>query len=263
LAVSIPIRGLYAITRHPFPDFEELERRGLTHLFFAESDLIRDLPTSILKVKEAVNAIKNTDIELHVDIHCFNDEHYNRVDPKDIIYRDMTIQHILSLLENVPEIRGISFDDYHCPYPMYKTQDATVLNDYAISVKNAVKDYDSSIQLSAAIAQLVSTIPVLQGTFDFVLHETYRNDVYTTNIRSSVKESVRRSNGNPNVVDLITFNGDLSKRDVCEIMVDLRNTLLENVEGYAFYAWPYCSPDIYFPDLRVKMVSPNLFVKSL
>ena len=155
------VKGLYVIENYPFPDFKELEIRGLTHVFYSDSFLLNNYNTCKNNVNALIDEMKGTKLELHININAFKaSDQSSLVDPENMDHRNKLQTALTQLLLDIPKIDGVIFDDFH--WHMWSgydvNQQADILSEFAKQMATAIHDVDPSKKLSAAILWTSPTI---------------------------------------------------------------------------------------------------------
>jgi len=108
---KMTIKGLYVIENNPYPDFKELENRGLTHVFYSDSFLLNNFTTCKNNVLELVNEMEGTDLKLHINLNAFKAaDQSSLVDPTNKDHRNQLKTALIQLLSDIPAVDGIIFD---------------------------------------------------------------------------------------------------------------------------------------------------------
>src|SRR5659263_354609 len=99
---KMTVKGLYVIESYPYPDFKELENRGLTHVFYAESFLLNNYTTCKNNINDLIRAMEGTDLELLIAENAFKAaDQSSLVDPTNNAHRNRLEAALVQLLTDI------------------------------------------------------------------------------------------------------------------------------------------------------------------
>jgi len=246
------VKGLYVIENHAFPDFKELESRGLTHVFYSDSFLLNNYNTCKNNVNDLIDEMKGTKLELHININAFKaSDQSSLVDPKNMDHRKKLQTAINQLLTDIPKIDGIIFDDFH--WQMWSgydvDQQSNILAEFAKQMAKAIHDVNSSKKLSASILWTSPTIHLTAAEVDYVLPKIYPSNSSGTSLSTAIKKVLNEIENTKMVVNLITYDPSvkLIPRSLSDIYNEISTVIKSIGPNYCLYAFPWSPYGLGFP----------------
>jgi hypothetical protein len=257
------IKGLYVVEGHLFPDFKELENRGLTHVFYVDTFLLNNFTTCKNNIRELISAIKSTDLELHIDINAFMaGDQSSLVDPTNTAHRNKLQEALIQLLTDIPRIDGISFDNFDWQsWSGYDLdQQSTVLAEFAKEMAKAVHNVHISKKLSASINWTSHTLPLTAAELDFVMPKIYPPNSSGTPLSTAIKKVQDEIDDTIMVVDLLTYDSavNLAPRSLSDIYNEISTVIHLNGVNYCLYAFPWIPYGLGFPSKDYSFTQINM-----
>ena len=263
------VKGLYVIENHPFPDFKELESRGLTHVFYSDSFLLNNYNTCKNNVNALIHELEGTKLKLHLNINAFKaSDQSSLVDPKNMDHRNKLQTALIQILSDIPKIDGIIFDDFH--WQMWSGYDvdqkSNILAEFAKQMAAAIHDFNASKKLSASILWTSPTIHLTAAEVDYVLPKIYPSNSAGTALSTAIKNVLDEIDDNKMVVNLITYDPSvkLIPRSLSDIYNEISTVIKLNGPNYCLYASPWIPYGLGFPleDYSFTEVNMNLSLVS-
>lgn len=229
--------------------------------------------TQYTTLQNVINPAINAGIAQHIAmVNPFDNSDGTAVDPSTEGQAEYLAEQCALLLENVPDLNGIVFNDffYNVGWNSGGNQwtQNLILLDLAETVKTAVKDVDNDLVISAYTLlynHRAAQIHSLANIFDIIMPELYRltgtmpgpipsiygeasyewvNDVLAGYIRASGKKC-------DIVPALITYTNESDKagsaRTVEDISSDVEVVLSQDIDGYSFFGYQYAPEGVLFP----------------
>ncbi len=257
------IKGLYIVEGYPYPDFDELENRGLTHIFYVDNFLLNNYTTCNHNINRLINAMGGTNLSLHIAENAFlASDQASLVDPSNNAHRKKLQDAIIQLLTDIPDIDGISLYDFEWQqWSGYDgVQQSTILADFAKQIASAVHDYDPSKKLSASLNWTSPTLPLTSAELDFVMPKIFSTNTTGTSISNAIKKVLKLIDDTDMVVDLLTYDSavKLTPRKISEIYNEISTVI--NIIGvnYSLYASPWIPFGLGFPSEDYSFTQINL-----
>ena len=263
------VKGLYVIENYPFPDFKELESRGLTHVFYSDSFLLNNYNICKKNINALIDEMEGTQLKLHLNINAFKaSDQSSQVDPKNMDHRNKLQTALTQLLTDIPKIDGIIFDDFH--WQMWSgydvDQQSSVLAEFARQMATAIHEVDSSKKLSASILWTSPTIHLTAAEVDYVLPKIYPSNSTGTALSTAIKKVLEEIDNTKIVVNLITYDPSvkLIPRSLSDIYNEISTVIKINGPNYCLYASPWVPYGLGFPleDYSFTEVNVNLNLVS-
>jgi hypothetical protein len=246
------IKGLYVIEGYPYPDFLELENRGLTHIFYLDSFLLNNYTTCKNNIQALIKEIEGTDLELFVAENVFKAaDRSSLVDPTNMAHRNQLESAILRLLTDIPQIGGITLEDFHWQswsgYDVDKQ--SSILADFAKQMKAAVHNLDTSKMVSASMNWKSPAIHLTAVELDFIVPKIYSNNSSGTPLSTAAKSVLDKIEGKTMVVNLLTYDSavNLTPRSLMDIYNEISTVIKVNGPNYCLYASPWIPFGLGFP----------------
>ena len=249
---KMTIKGLYVIESHPYPDFKELESRGLTHVFYVDSFLLNNYNTCKNKIKDLIHAMEGTDLELHITENAFKaSDQSSIVDPTNEAHRNKLETGLVQLLNDIPRIDGISLDDFYWQgWSGYdEDQQNSILAGFAKQMASAIHSEDVSKKISASMIWSSSNIPSTAVELDFIMPKIYSANSSEISLSTALKTVLEEIEDVPIVVDLITYDSavNLAPRSLSDIYNELSTVIGINGANYSLFAAPWIPYALGFP----------------
>jgi hypothetical protein len=263
------VKGLYILENYPFPDFKELESRGLTHVFYSDSFSLNNYNTCKNNVNALIDEMKGTELKLHLNINAFKaSDQSSLVDPKNMDHRNKLQTVLIQLLDDIPKIDGVIFDDFD--WQMWSgydvDQQSSILAEFAKQMATAIHDVDSSKKLSASILWTSPTIHLTAAEVDYVLPKIYPSNSSGTALSTAIKKVLDEINNNKMVVNLITYDTSVKfiPRSLADVYNEISTVIKINGPNYCLYASPWIPYGLGFPleDYSFTEVNVNLSLVS-
>lgn len=263
------VKGLYVIENYPFPDFKELERRGLTHIFYSDSFLLNNYNTCKNNINALLHEMEGTTLRLHLNINAFKaSDQSSLVDPGNMDHRNKLQTALIQLLSDIPKIEGIIFDNFH--WQMWSgydvDQQSNILAEFAKQMAKTIHDVDSSKKLSASVLWSSPTIHLTAAEVDYILPKIYPSNSTGTALSTAIKEVLEAIDENKMVVNLITYDPSvkLIPRNLSDIYNEISTVIKINGPNYCLYASPWAPYGLGFPskDYSFTEINMNLSLVS-
>jgi hypothetical protein len=263
------VKGLYILENYPFPDFKELESRGLTHVFYSDSFLLNNYNTCKNNINALIDEMEGTELKLHLNINAFKaSDQSSLVDPKNMDHRNKLKNALIQLLDDIPKIDGVIFDDFD--WQMWSgydvDQQSSILAEFAKQMATAIHDVDSSKKLSASVLWTSPTIHLTAAEVDYVLPKIYPSNSSGTALSTSIKKVLDEIDNNKMVVNLITYDTSVKfiPRSLADVYNEISTIIKINGPNYCLNASPWIPYGLGFPleDYSFTEVNVNLSLVS-
>jgi hypothetical protein len=263
------VKGLYILENYPFPDFKELESRGLTHVFYSDSFLLNNYNTCKNNINALIDEMEGTELKLHLNINAFKaSDQSSLVDPKNMDHRNKLKNALIQLLDDIPKIDGVIFDDFD--WQMWSgydvDQQSSILAEFAKQMATAIHDVDSSKKLSASILWTSPTIHLTAAEVDYVLPKIYPSNSSGTALSTAIKKVLDEIDNNKMVVNLITYDTSVKfiPRSLADVYNEISTIIKINGPKYCLNASPWIPYGLGFPleDYSFTEVNVNLSLVS-
>ena len=244
------IKGLYVLENYPYPDFKELEKRGLSHVFYVDSYLLNDYNKCKTNIRDLITEMEGTNLELHVCENAFRAaDQSSLVDPTNMAHRNLLETSLVQLLNDIPEVDGISLDDFNWQsWSGYDSnQRASILAGFAKQISTAV--HDVSKKISASFIWTSPTIHLISAELDFVLPKIYQTNTPDLPLSAAIKTVLKETGDIPMAVVLLTYDSavSLNPKNVSEIYNDISTVMDVIGANYSLYASPRIPYGLGFP----------------
>lgn len=250
------MKGLYVIENYTYPDFEELEAKGCTDIFFADSALLRNYTTCKNNVNNILTAMQGTNLNLWLDEDSFGDGAGNSlVDPKDMTHRNRFCIALSQILTDIPELKGVALEDYfwHSGWEGTSASYDTILTDFALQIKTTLRDVDSKKIFAPTVGWQASCLPSVAAVSDILIAQCYYDKHhYKTPPYTSLKWVLDHVKDTPIIPILGTFRQatGLPLRPLSDIFEDIANVTRLQSSDYILYAWPWVQEGFVFTPHR-------------
>lgn len=245
------IRGLYLVEGYSYPELVELELRGLTHIFYVDNLLLNNYDAVQKNLKNVIKNLKNTELKLIFVINAFQAaDQDSMVDPTNSTHI-MTLKNAISrLLNDFPEIQGISFKDFEWQSWDGYSQDeqSDILAEFAREMGLNIHNHDPSIKFSASMNWRSSTLQAVSSELDYVIAEIFTSNSEGTPISTAVK-TVKESASGDIVIELLTHDTavNLDPRSLSDIYNEISIIIALNGPNYCLFASPWIPFGLGFP----------------
>jgi hypothetical protein len=257
------VKGLYVVENYPYPDFKELENRGLTHVFYSDSFLLNNYNTCKNNVNALIHEMEGTELELHININAFKaSDQSSLVDPTNMDHRNKLQTALIKLLSDIPKIDGIILDDFH--WQMWsgydKNQQSIVLAEFAKQIATAIHGFDPSKKLSASIRWTSPSIHLTSAEVDYVMPKIYPSNSSKTALSTAIKKILEEIDQNKIVVNLITYDPSvkLIPRNLSTIYNEISTVIKIIGPNYCLYASPWIPYGLGFPSEDYSFTEVNV-----
>jgi hypothetical protein len=263
------VKGLYILENYPFPDFKELESRGLTHVFYSDSFLLNNYNTCKNNINALIDEMEGTELKLHLNINAFKaSDQSSLVDPKNMDHRNKLKNALIQLLDDIPKIDGVIFDDFD--WQMWSgydvDQQSSMLAEFAKQMATAIHDVDSSKKLSASVLWTSPTIHLTAAEVDYVLPKIYPSNSSGTALSTAIEKVLDEIDNNKMVVNLITYDTSVKfiPRSLADVYNEISTIIKINGPNYCLNASPWIPYGLGFPleDYSFTEVNVNLSLVS-
>ncbi len=246
------IKGLYVTESNPYPDFKEMENRGLTHVFYADSFLLNNYNTCKNNINELIQAMEDTDLKLHITVNAFKaTDQASLVDPSNMAHRNRLQTALVQLLNDIKKIEGISFYDFSWQaWSGYDVDEQNiVLSRFAKEMAAAIHGVNPSKMFSASMKWNAPSLPLTAAELDFVMPKIYPSNSSGTSISKAIKSIKEEIEDLTMVVDLLTFDSavNLNARSLSDIYNEISTVIGINGANYCLYASPWIPFGLGFP----------------
>ncbi len=235
---------LYTWTsRKGLVDWGVHEDNGLTDIISSDPSILSDYNTCKANMESFLDILSSTNLKLHIMIPQFKDAQNNSISPGNVDHRTTIANASGQLIEDVPGLEGLSFDDYW--YTGATTQN---LIDFADVVGNAVHDAKEECLFSAGTSYGTMTgqgytVADVDPSFDFVMPEIYRiysqsHEWFRNWLDNCLANSVDRNTVYPLI---ITYHDPPTNTPYSneEIQRDINIVLSRKLQGYALFSEAY------------------------
>lgn len=259
------IKGLYVTENNPYPDFKELESRGLTHVFYFDSFLLNSYNTCKKNIIDLIHEMEGTDLKLHINLNAFKaSDKSSLVDPTNMDHRNKLETALDLLLSDIPEIDGISFEDFH--WHMWSGYEVDkqnlILAEFARQMAKAIHSKDTSKKLSASMLWTSPSINLTANEFDFILPKIYPSNSAQTSLSKAIAKVQEEIKDNKMVINLITYDQavKLTPRNISDIYNEISTVIKNNGPNYCLYASPWIPFGLGFPSEDYSFTEINMDV---
>ena len=266
---KMTIKGLYVSENNPYPDFKELENRGLTHVFYSDSFLLNNFTTCKNNVLELITEMEGTDLKLHINLNAFKAaDQSSLVDPTNMDHRNQLKTALIQLLSDIPSLDGIIFEDFH--WQMWSgydvVQQGEILAEFAKEMAEAVHSVDESKNLSASMVWTSSALDLTALELDLVMPKIYTSKSSDIPLSTAIKKVLEKIDSKKMIVDLITYDSavNLTPRSLSDIYNEISTVIKFNGANYCLYASPWIPYGLGFPseDYSFTEINVNLNLVS-
>lgn len=249
---KMTVKGLYVIESYSYPDFKELENRGLTHVFYAESFLLNNYTTCKNNINDLIRAMEGTDLELLIAENAFKAaDQSSLVDPTNNAHRNRLEAALVQLLTDIPQIDGISFYDFYWQaWSGYDVdQQNAILAGFAKQMAAAIHGVDPSKKFSASMIWTAPSLPLTAVELDFVMPKIYSANSSGISLSTATKTVLEEIEDASMVVDLLTYDSavNLTPRSLSDIYNGISTIIGINGANYCLYASPWIPFGLGFP----------------
>ena len=245
------IRGLYLIEGNPYPDFVELENRGLTTVFYKDNFLLKDYTVCKKNLDKLVTDLEHTNLKLIININGFRaSDQLSLVDPTNKQHRNTLKQAILQLLEDFPDIMGISFEDFHWhSWDGYNdNQKSTILAEFANEMSEIIHKQNPSLEVSASLNWKAQTLPSTAEELDYIIPKINISNSNGIPLSKAIK-SLNDLTQKKMVVELLTYDSavNLKPRKLSDIYNEISTVIGINGPNYCLNGSPLIPFGLGFP----------------
>jgi len=246
------IKGLYVLESHTYPDFKEMENRGLTHVFYADSFLLNNYNTCKNNINDLIHAMEGTDLKLQIAVNAFKaTDQASHVDPTNKEHRNRLKTALIQLFTDISKIEGVSFYDFS--WQAWSGYDVDhqnkILAEFAREMKTAIHGVDPSKKLSASMVWTAPSLSLTAAELDFVMPKIYPSNSSGTSLSKAIKTVQEGIEDASMVVDLLTFDSavNLTPRNLSSVYNEISTAIGLNGANYCLYASPYIPFGLGFP----------------
>jgi len=245
------MRGLYLVEGYSYPELVELENRGLTHVFYVDNLLLNNYDAVKKNLSNVIEMIKNSKLKLIFVINAFKAaDQDSMVDPSNNAHRNTLKDAISRLLNDFPEIRGVSFKDFEWQSWDGYSQDekSDILAEFAEEMALNIHNQDPSIKFSASMNWRSNTLQAVSSKLDYVIAEIFTNNSEGIPISTAVK-TVKESAAGDVVIELLTHDTavNLDPRSLSDIYNEISIVIALNGPNYCLFASPWIPFGLGFP----------------
>lgn len=245
------MRGLYLVEGYSYPELVELENRGLTHVFYVDNLLLNNYDAVKKNLSRVIEKIKNSKLKLIFVINAFKAaDQDSMVDPSNNAHRNTLKDAISRLLNDFPEIRGVSFKDFEWQSWDGYSQDekSDILAEFAEEMALNIHNQDPSIKFSASMNWRSNTLQAVSSKLDYVIAEIFTNNSEGIPISTAVK-TVKESAAGDVVIELLTHDTavNLDPRSLSDIYNEISIVIALNGPNYCLFASPWIPFGLGFP----------------
>lgn len=233
--------------------YQDYENKGVTDVFKAtESTFYADYNNCKTIINRTLGMLEGTNINPYFIIPSFHDAN------GDLKFDDAQITFIAEraeeLLSDIPDIRGLCFDDYY----WYGTTEYTesqieYLDRFAGTVADAMHDINQDSKLTAGINIHHLELGMTVDSFDFIIPMCYRYyNSYPTFIKDQI-DTVKAHSNVPIITGLMSYHNDGNSTlwSNKQLERDMR-TSIRYSNGYAMFIHPYITETMKFPKTSAK-----------
>jgi hypothetical protein len=246
------IKGLYVLENYPYPDFKELENRGLSHVFYVDSFLLNDYTKCKTNLRGLITEMEGTNLELHVCENAFRAaDRSTLVDPTNMAHRNLLQTALIQLLGDMPEIGGISLEDFDWQnWSGYDAnQRSVILAGFAKQIATAVHEFDDSKKISASVNWTSPNLTLTSAELDFIMLKIYQTNSSDVPLSIAIKTVQKEIKDTPLAVVLVTYDSavTLTPKNVSDVYNDISTVIDVVGVNYSLYAWPRIPYGLGFP----------------
>jgi hypothetical protein len=247
------MRGLYLVEGYPYPELDELESRGLTHVFYLDNLLLNNYDTVHKNLTSLFETIKTTNIQLIFVLNAFKSSNSDSlVDPTNIAHRTKLKTALSRLIKDFPDLNGISFKEFEWQTWDGYTSDekSDILADFAKEIASTIKDLNPSIKFSASMNWRSSTLRSVSSQLDYGITEIFTSNSEGIPISKAIQTVKEYSKGDV-VVELLTHDNavNLDPRSLSDIYNEISTVIANNGPSYVLYASPWIPFGLGFPEV--------------
>lgn len=257
------IKGLNIVETYPYPDFEELEDNGLTHVFYSDTFLLNSHKTTINNIRELIKSMEGSNLELFIDLNAFKaSDRSSLVDPTNIAHRNHLEESLIKLLMEIPEIAGLTFDDFQWgPWSGYHEEEQSkILSEFANQMARAIHELDPAKKLSASMNWTSKALGSVSNEMDFIIPKMFTTKVSDISLSKSIRKVLEETDGENVVVGLKTYDSAVNfiPRKISDIYNEISNVI--NIDGpnYCLYSHPWIPYGMGFPSKDYSFTQLNL-----
>ena len=256
------IRGLYLVEGNPCPDFFELENRGLTTVFYKDSFLLKDYTVCKKNLNKLVSDLALTNLKLIININGFRaSDQTSLVDPTNKQHRNTLKKAILQLLGDIPDITGISFDDFywHSWDGYNDNQKSTILAEFAKEMSETIHKLNSSLEVSASLNWKAQTLPSTAEELDYVIPKININNSNGIPISKAIK-TLNEETQKRMIIELLTYDSavNLKPRKLSDIYNEISTVIAINGPNYCLNGSPLIPFGLGFPKRDYSFTEVNI-----
>jgi len=245
------MRGLYIVEGYPYPDLDELESRGLTHVFYMDNLLLNNYEVVQKNLKSLFKTIEKTSIQLIFVLNAFKSSGSDSlVDPTNTAHRTKLKNALSHLIEDFPDLNGISFKDFEWQTWDGYTSDekSNILSDFAKEIATTIKNLNPSIKFSASMNWRSSTLKSVSSKLDYAITEIFTSNSEGIPISKAIQTVKEYSDGDV-VVELLTHDNavNLDPRSLSDIYNEISTVIANNGPNYVLYSSPWIPFGLGFP----------------
>lgn len=257
------IKGLNVVEGYQYPDFDELENNGLTHLFYSDTYLLNSYVTSKNNIRELLKSMEGTGLKLHIGVNAFKaSDRSSLVDPTNMAHRNKLQEALVQLLNEFPEVKGIIFEDFHWgPWSGYhEDEQSTILKEFADQMSNAVHELDPSKKLSASMNWTSNALGSVADAVDFVVPNIFTTKTSDLSLSKSIKNVLDKTKGKNVVVGLRTYDSaiDFIPRKISDIYNEISTVINFDGPNYCLYSFPWIPDGMGFPSKDYSFTQLNM-----
>jgi hypothetical protein len=259
---NMDIRGLYIVEGTSYPDFVELENRGLTSVFYKDSFILNDYTVCKKNLNELTDALAPTNLKLAININGFKaSDQSSLVDPTNKSHRNTLKQAIITLLEDFPDVTGISFDDFHWhSWDGYTdVQKSDILAEFAKEMSETIHNTNPSIEVSASLNWKAHTLPSTASELDYIIPKINISNSSGIPLSKAIK-TIKEETDAEVVIELLTYDSavNLEPRTLSDIYNEISTVISVSGPNYCLNASPWIPFGLGFPKEDYSFTEVNI-----
>jgi hypothetical protein len=256
------IRGLYLIEGNSYPDFVELENRGLTTVFYKDSFLLKDYTVCKRNLNELLSDLEHTNLKLIININGFlASDQSSLVDPTNNQHRNTLKQAILKLIQDFPDITGISFDNFHWHSWDGYTDDekSSILAEFAKEMSETIHNLNPAIEVSASLNWMAPTLQATAEELDYIIPKIYASNSNGIPLSKAIN-TLHEETQSRMVIELLTFDSavTLKPRKLSDIYNEISTVIGINGPNYCLNGSPLIPFGLGFPKMDYSFTEVNI-----
>ena len=183
------------------------------------------------------------------------------VDPTNNQHRNTLKQAILQLLQDFPDIMGISFDDFHWHAWDGYTDDqkSTILAEFAKEMSETIHKVNPSVEVSASLNWKAQTLQSTAEELDFIIPKINISNSNGIPLSKAIKTLIEETQQKM-VIELLTYDSavNLKPRKLSDIYNEISTVIGINGPNYCLNGSPLIPFGLGFPKMDYSFTEVNI-----